>query len=93
MPSLYFVARAAGSSAASASATPSTAVMGPVSLLRAGSVVGFVVLLYFRRFFDRAGRSPGRSCNLTLLFVGWAMTDPNFRDDRHQARQRADRRC
>jgi hypothetical protein len=52
-------------------------VMGPV-LYTTMSVVGFVLVLVFRRFFTRP-QVAWAVLNLSLLFGGWSMTDPNFR--------------
>jgi len=43
------------------------------------SIVGFVVLLVFRRFFVQPNVA-WALLQLSLLAGGWAMTDPNFRD-------------
>jgi hypothetical protein len=51
--------------------------MGPV-IYTTLSVVGFVLLLVFRRFFTNP-QVAWAVLNLSLLFGGWAMTDPNFR--------------
>jgi hypothetical protein len=51
--------------------------MGPV-VYSTLSAVGFVLVLLFRRFFVRPEVAWG-ILNLSLLFGGWAMTDPNFR--------------
>jgi hypothetical protein len=42
------------------------------------SIIGFIVLLYFRRFFVQPNVA-WTILQLSLLFGGWAMTDPNFR--------------
>jgi hypothetical protein len=52
-------------------------IMGPV-IYTTLSVVGFVVLLVWRRFFTQP-QVAWAILNLSLLFGGWAMTDPNFR--------------
>ncbi|HWG46755.1 MAG TPA: hypothetical protein VN688_28590 [Gemmataceae bacterium] len=43
------------------------------------SIVGFIVLLVFRRFFVQPNIA-WALLQLSLLIGGWAMTDPNFRD-------------
>jgi hypothetical protein len=43
------------------------------------SIIGFVVLLYFRKFFVQP-HVAWAILQLSLLFGGWAMTDPNFRE-------------
>ena len=50
---------------------------GPVSYTLV-SVVGFAVLLYWRRFFVQP-QVAWAMLNLSLLIAGWALTDPNFR--------------
>jgi hypothetical protein len=51
--------------------------MGPV-IYTTLSVVGFALVLIFRRFFVQP-QVAWAILNLSLLFGGWAMTDPNFR--------------
>jgi hypothetical protein len=51
--------------------------MGPV-LYTSLSIILFVVMLYFRKFFTNP-QTAWAILNLVLLFGGWAMTDPNFR--------------
>jgi hypothetical protein len=51
--------------------------MGPVIYVSL-SVVSFVLLLVFRRFFVQP-QVAWAMLNLSLLAGGWAMTDPNFR--------------
>src|SRR5579872_6802008 len=51
--------------------------MGPV-LYTSTSIGLFVVMLYFRKFFTNP-QVAWSMLNLSLLFGGWAMTDPNFR--------------
>jgi len=51
-------------------------VTGPVTYTTV-SVVGFVLLLVFRRFFVQPTVALA-ILNLSLLAAGWAMTDPNF---------------
>jgi hypothetical protein len=53
------------------------AIMNPVSYFVL-AVIGFAVLLYFRKFFTDPIVA-WAMLNLSLLFFGWAMTDPNFR--------------
>ena len=55
---------------------PINAVMGPVSYTMM-SVVGFVLLLVFRKFFVNP-QVAFAILNLSLLFSGWAMTNPHF---------------
>jgi hypothetical protein len=43
------------------------------------SIVGFIVMLYFRKFFVQPNVA-WALLQLSLLAGGWAMTDPNFRD-------------
>src|SRR5262249_10354305 len=43
------------------------------------SVIGFVALLYWRKFFTRPVVA-WTILNLSLLFFGWSLTDPNFRE-------------
>ncbi len=43
------------------------------------SIVAFILLLYFRKFFVQP-HVAWAILQLTLLFGGWAMTDPNFRE-------------
>jgi hypothetical protein len=50
---------------------------GPVSYTVL-SVVGFAVLLYWRRFFVQP-QVAWALLNLSLLLAGWSFTDPNFR--------------
>jgi hypothetical protein len=52
-------------------------VLGPVSYFIL-AVVGFVALLYFRKFFTQPVVG-WTVLQLTLLFGGWGMTDPSFR--------------
>jgi hypothetical protein len=52
------------------------AVMGPVSYTLM-SVAGFILILYFRKFFTNPQVAFG-ILNLSLLFSGWAMTNPHF---------------
>jgi hypothetical protein len=52
--------------------------MGPVTYTTV-SIVGFVLLLGFRRFFVRPDVALG-VLDLSLLGAGWALTDPNFRE-------------
>jgi hypothetical protein len=52
--------------------------MGPILYVTL-SVIGFLVLLYFRKFFVQPDVA-WAILQLTLLFGGWAMTDPNFRE-------------
>ncbi len=52
--------------------------MGPILYVTL-SVVGFIVLLYYRKFFVQPDVA-WAILQLTLLFGGWAMTDPNFRE-------------
>jgi hypothetical protein len=52
-------------------------IMGPV-LYTSLSVVLFGVMLYYRKFFTNP-QVAWAILNLSLLFGGWAMTDPNFR--------------
>src|SRR5262249_16987822 len=47
---------------------------GPI-LYTTLSVVGFVVLLYWRKFFTRPAVA-WAILNLSLLFFGWSLTDP-----------------
>src|SRR5579872_1271470 len=54
---------------------PIDAMMGPVTYTLL-SVAGFVLLLYFRKFFTNPQVAFG-ILNLTLLFSGWAMTNAN----------------
>src|SRR5438067_9870473 len=51
--------------------------MGPV-LYTSLSIGLFVVMLSFRKFFTNP-QVAWALLNLSLLFGGWAMTDPNFR--------------
>ncbi len=51
--------------------------MGPV-VYTTLSIVLFAVMLYFRKFFTNP-QVAWAVLNLSLLFGGWAMTDPNFR--------------
>ncbi|MCS6852454.1 MAG: hypothetical protein NZ700_14925 [Gemmataceae bacterium] len=51
--------------------------MGPVTYFT-GSVIGFALLLYYRRFFTEPVVA-WSILNVSLLFSGWAMTDANFR--------------
>ncbi len=51
--------------------------MGPV-VYSTLSVIGFVAVLVWRRFFTQP-QVAWAVLNLSLLFGGWAMTDPNFR--------------
>jgi hypothetical protein len=53
------------------------ALMGPITYT-AISVIVFVALLVFRRFLTRPAVA-WAVLNLSLIFGGWAMTDPNFR--------------
>jgi hypothetical protein len=53
------------------------AMMGPITYT-AISVIGFVAVLYWRRFFTQPVVA-FLILNLSLLFAGWAMTEPNFR--------------
>src|SRR5260370_20276343 len=55
---------------------PIDAIMGPVSYTLM-SVAAFVLLLYFRKFFTNPQVAFG-ILNLSLLFSGWAMTNPPF---------------
>jgi hypothetical protein len=50
--------------------------MGPV-VYTTLSVTAFVLVLVFRRFFTNP-QVAWAALNLSLLFAGWAMTDPNF---------------
>src|SRR5438067_644217 len=50
--------------------------MGPV-VYTTLSVTAFVLVLVFRRFFTDP-QVAWAVLNLSLLFAGWAMTDPNF---------------
>jgi hypothetical protein len=50
---------------------------GPISYT-ALSVIGFVALLYWRRFLTQP-LVAWIILNLTLIFGGWSMTDPSFR--------------
>ncbi len=50
--------------------------MGPIIYVTL-SVVGFIVLLYFRKFFVQP-HVAWTLLQLSLLFGGWSMTDPNF---------------
>jgi hypothetical protein len=50
--------------------------LGPI-LYTTGSVVGFILLLYYRRFFTQPIVA-WSILNLGLLFGGWSMTDPSF---------------
>jgi hypothetical protein len=52
-------------------------IMGPV-IYTTVSVIAFVLLYVFRRFFTNP-QVAWALLNLSLLFGGWAMTDPNFR--------------
>ena len=52
------------------------ALMNPV-LYTSASIVGFVLLLYFRKFFTQP-QVAWAILNLVLFAAGWAMTDPNF---------------
>jgi hypothetical protein len=51
--------------------------MGPI-VYTTISVVGFVAILYWRRFFTQPAVAFA-ILNLSLIAVGWAMTEPNFR--------------
>jgi len=51
--------------------------MGPVTYTTL-SVIGFVLLLVYRKFFTQPTVAIA-GLNLSLLFGGWAMTNPNFR--------------
>ncbi len=51
--------------------------MGPITYSTL-SVVGFIAVLYFRRFFTQPAVA-FLILNLSFLFAGWAMTEPNFR--------------
>jgi len=51
--------------------------MGPI-VYTALSVLGFIAVLYWRRFFTQPAVAFA-ILNLSLLFAGWAMTEPNFR--------------
>src|SRR5262249_14854002 len=53
------------------------AAMGPITYTTI-SVVGFIAVLYWRRFFTQPVVAL-LMLNLSLLFAGWAMTEPNFR--------------
>jgi hypothetical protein len=50
--------------------------MGPILYVTL-SIVGFVALLYFRKFFVRPNVG-WAILQLSLLFGGWALTDPHF---------------
>jgi hypothetical protein len=50
---------------------------GPI-LYTLGSVVAFVLFIYFRRFFTEPVVA-WVLLNVGLFFAGWSMTDPNFR--------------
>ncbi len=52
--------------------------MGPV-IYSTLSVIFFVLLYVFRRFFTNP-QVAWALLNFSLLFGGWAMTDPNFRE-------------
>jgi hypothetical protein len=52
-------------------------IMGPI-VYTTVSVVGFIAILYFRRFFTQPAVA-FMILNLSFLFAGWAMTEPNFR--------------
>jgi hypothetical protein len=51
--------------------------MGPITYA-ALSVIGFIVILTFRRFFTQPVVGL-LALNLSFLAAGWAMTEPNFR--------------
>jgi hypothetical protein len=51
--------------------------MGPVTYTML-SIIGFALMLIFRRYFVRP-HVIWAILNLSLLFGGWALTDPNFR--------------
>ncbi len=51
--------------------------MGPI-LYFLVSVVGFLAILYWRRFFTQPAVAFG-ILNLSFFLAGWAMTEPNFR--------------
>jgi Cytochrome b(C-terminal)/b6/petD len=51
--------------------------MGPI-IYTALSVIGFIVVLYWRRFFTQPVVGL-LALNLSFLAAGWAMTEPNFR--------------
>ena len=53
------------------------ALMGPV-IYTTLSIVAFCVFIYWRRFFTNPHVAWG-ILNLSIIFAGWAVTDPNFR--------------
>jgi hypothetical protein len=79
----FFIYLAAGLSGHAGPALPQGArdavdwLMGPITYTTL-SVVGFVAVLVFRRFFTKPAVG-FMVLNLSLLFAGLAMTEPNFR--------------